>query len=179
MIPDIPHVFVTGQRSMQDAAATLEPYAGMIIEAFADGGCSPNPGAGGWGVIFNVDGKPVLTICGGAAKTTNNRMELTAAIAAVKALPPGQATIFSDSNYVVAGITSGYPQWQSRGWMKPGGKTKNLEMWLRLIGLSEAARPHWQWVRGHDGDPGNEIADQLATLGRREALTAAWRGEAA
>jgi ribonuclease HI len=129
---------------------------------YTDGACIPNPGPGGWAAVlrFNAHEK-VLT--GRAPATTNNRMELTAAVEALKALnQPCQVDIYTDSEYLKRGITEWLPGWRRRGWKRKGGALANVDLWQAL---DAALRQHpvtWHWVRGHAGDPHNERVDQLA-----------------
>jgi len=133
------------------------------VEIFTDGACSGNPGPGGWGVILRARGAE-KELSGSEPLTTNNRMELMAAIAALEALKrPCQVKLYTDSQYLRDGITQWLPAWKARGW-RTSGKTpvKNLDLWQRL---EAAAAPHdieWHWVRGHAGHPENERADALA-----------------
>ncbi|MGE0501559.1 MAG: ribonuclease HI [Rhizobiaceae bacterium] len=136
------------------------------VEIFTDGACSGNPGPGGWGALLRYNGK-VKELSGGEADTTNNRMELRAAIEALGALKePVAVDLYTDSNYVREGIMSWLAGWKRRGWRTADNKpVKNVELWQAL----DAARsPHtvtWHWVKGHDGHPENERADELARLG--------------
>ncbi len=141
------------------------------ILAYTDGACSGNPGPGGWGVLLVArDGDRVLkerALSGGAADTTNNRMELLAAIHALEALDrPSRITIVTDSAYVKNGITSWLHGWKKNGWRTAAKKpVKNEDLWRRL---DEAAARHdvrWEWVKGHAGHPENERADELAREG--------------
>lgn len=140
------------------------------VEIHTDGACRGNPGPGGWGAVL-AHGERVRELCGGEADTTNNRMELMAAIQALEALREGCAVVLhTDSTYVRNGITEWMANWRRRGWKTAAGKpVKNRELWQRL---DEAAKRHeidWRWVRGHAGDPGNERADTLANRGLEEA----------
>jgi ribonuclease HI len=143
----------------------------QVVEIYTDGACSGNPGPGGWGALL-MYGDRVREICGGeAAGTTNNRMELMAAIQALEALTrPATVHLHTDSVYVRSGITKWLPNWKRNGWRTAGKKeVKNADLWQRL---DAAAKPHeiqWLWVKGHAGDPGNERADALANQGMREA----------
>jgi ribonuclease HI len=133
------------------------------VEIFTDGACSGNPGPGGWGAILRY-GAVEKELSGGAAATTNNRMELMAAMAALEALKrPCRVTLYTDSQYLRDGITKWLPAWKRRGWRTADKKPiKNIDFWQRL---EAAAAPHeieWHWVRGHAGHPENERADALA-----------------
>ncbi len=133
------------------------------VEIYTDGGCRGNPGPGGWGVLL-IAGDARRELSGAEPATTNNRMELTAAIEALKALKrPVRATLYTDSKYVCTGIEEWLPQWRQRGWKTADRKpVKNQDLWQAL---DEARVPHqiqWQWVKGHAGNAGNERVDQLA-----------------
>lgn len=141
------------------------------IFAYTDGACSGNPGPGGWGVLMRaVSGETVLRereLSGGEANTTNNRMELLAAINALEALDrPSAITIVTDSQYVKNGVTGWIHGWKRNGWRTSARKpVKNVELWQRL---DEAQARHdvtWEWVKGHAGHPENERADELARTG--------------
>ena len=137
-----------------------------MYEIFTDGACSGNPGPGGWGALINgPDGENELT--GGAADTTNNRMELQAAIEALKSLPTGSAvTLTTDSTYVKDGITSWIKNWKARGWKTAAKKpVKNIDLWQSLDAECARHQVDWQWVKGHAGHAGNERADELARMG--------------
>ncbi|OIO71755.1 MAG: ribonuclease HI [Zetaproteobacteria bacterium CG_4_9_14_3_um_filter_49_83] len=136
------------------------------IEAFTDGACSGNPGPGGWGVWLRY-GKHEKELCGGEPNTTNQRMELQAAIEALKALKkPCAITIFSDSKYVVDGITSWIHGWKKNGWKNTAKKpVANAELWQQLDTLNAIHDVKWQWIKGHAGHEGNERADALARQG--------------
>ncbi|WP_247996521.1 ribonuclease HI [Brucella tritici] len=136
------------------------------IEAFTDGACSGNPGPGGWGAILRWNGN-VKELKGGEADTTNNRMELMAAISALSALKePCEVDLYTDSVYVRDGISGWIEGWKRNGWKTAAKKpVKNSELWQAL---DEARRPHrvnWHWVKGHAGHPENERADELAREG--------------
>ncbi|MBZ0130769.1 MAG: ribonuclease HI [Rhodobacteraceae bacterium] len=137
--------------------------------AYTDGACSGNPGPGGWGVLLRaLDGGRVVKercLCGGAAETTNNRMELMAAISALEALErPSPITIVTDSSYVKDGITRWIHAWKRNGWKKKGG-LKNVDLWQRLDQAQARHDVTWEWVKGHAGHPENERADELAREG--------------
>ena len=134
-----------------------------IIEIFTDGACSGNPGPGGWGAVLRWRGTE-KELSGGEPSTTNNRMELMAAIAALEALKrPSKITLHTDSTYVMDGITKWIHGWKRNGWKTAAKKpVKNAELWQRL---DEARKRHeidWKWVKGHAGHPENERADKLA-----------------
>ena len=137
--------------------------------AYTDGGCSGNPGPGGWGVVLQArDGDAVVKdreLSGGAPDTTNNRMELMAAIMALEALErPSQITIVTDSTYVRNGITGWIHGWKRNGWKTSAKKpVKNADLWQRLDTAQARHQVTWDWVKGHAGHPENERADDLAT----------------
>ena len=136
------------------------------VEIFTDGACSGNPGPGGWGALMRF-GAREKELSGGATETTNNRMELMAAISALEALKaPCRVTLTTDSVYVRDGITKWIANWQRNGWKTASRKpVKNAELWQRL---DEARARHtidWRWVKGHAGHPENERADELARQG--------------
>ena len=137
-----------------------------MVTIFTDGACSGNPGPGGWGArLETADG--VTELKGGETSTTNNRMELMAAIEALASLPDGtQVTLTTDSTYVKDGITSWVTNWKKRGW-KPAAKkpVKNVDLWQALDAQSARHNIDWQWVKGHAGHAGNERADELARMG--------------
>ncbi|MXX88715.1 MAG: ribonuclease HI [Boseongicola sp. SB0677_bin_26] len=142
------------------------------VRAFIDGACAPNPGSGGWGVLlFFKDGNRVLRereLSGGVARTTNNRMELLAAIHALEALDsPSRITVCTDSTYVREGITRWIHRWKVNGWQAVDGRpVRNADLWRRLDAARSAHDASWEWVRGHAGNRGNERADGLARQGR-------------
>ncbi|MEL7542209.1 MAG: ribonuclease HI [Pseudomonadota bacterium] len=140
------------------------------VTIYTDGACSGNPGPGGWGAIL-ISGEHRKEMHGGDAATTNNRMELQAAVSALDALKSAsQVDLYTDSNYVRDGITKWIHGWKRNGWKTAAKKpVKNEELWRAL---DEAARRHtieWHWVKGHAGNPENERADELARLGTQEA----------
>jgi ribonuclease HI len=140
-----------------------------IVEIYTDGACKGNPGVGGWGVLLQHAGK-TRELHGGEALTTNNRMELTAVIRALEALKHGsQVRVHTDSQYVQLGIRDWIHDWKKRGWRTVDKKpVKNEDLWRRLDELAGAHDVEWIWVRGHDGNAGNERADELANLGVAE-----------
>ncbi len=134
------------------------------VQIFTDGACSGNPGPGGWGAILRY-GAHEKELSGGACETTNNRMELTAVIAALEALKePCSVTLTTDSRYVADGVAKGWAAgWRSRGWKKADGKPAlNPDLWERLLTLLEKHKVEIVWVRGHAGHPENERCDRLA-----------------
>ncbi|MBG0808976.1 ribonuclease HI [Methylosinus sp. H3A] len=136
------------------------------VAIWTDGACSGNPGPGGWGAILRF-GEREKEICGGETGTTNNRMELTAAIEALEALTrPCHVDLHTDSQYVRDGITSWLKGWKARGWKTADRKpVKNMDLWTRLDAAAERHEVAWHWVRGHAGDEMNERADALARKG--------------
>lgn len=140
------------------------------IEIYTDGACKGNPGPGGWGAWLRV-GQHEKELWGGEARTTNNRMELTAVIQALAALrQPSRVVVHTDSEYVKNGITTWIHAWKTRGWLTADRKpVKNVDLWQRLDALRAQHDVQWRWVRGHAGDPGNERADALANRGVAEA----------
>ena len=139
--------------------------------AYTDGACSGNPGPGGWGVLMRaMDGDTVLKereLSGGEANSTNNRMELLAAINALEALGRTSAiTIITDSQYVKNGVTGWIHGWKRNGWKTAAKKpVKNVELWQRLEAAQAGHQVTWEWVKGHAGHPENERADELARAG--------------
>ena len=138
------------------------------ISIHTDGSCLGNPGPGGWAALLRY-GQKERELVGGEGQTTNNRMELMAAIAALEALTePCQVTLHIDSQYVRQGITEWMPSWVRRGWKTAGGDpVKNRDLWERLHAAAGRHRIEWKWVKGHNGDPDNERVDVLA---RNEAM---------
>jgi ribonuclease HI len=144
------------------------------VQAFTDGACRGNPGPGGWGVLLRA-GTHEKEICGGELSTTNNRMELTAAIEALRSLKqPCRVELYTDSKYVRSGITDWVHAWRARGWRTADRKpVKNQDLWEALSALAERHEVEWHWVRGHAGHPENERADALANRGLEEMLARA------
>ena len=139
-----------------------------MIEIHTDGACLGNPGPGGWAALLRCNDVE-RELCGGEPQTTNNRMELMAAIAALEALTrPCAAVLHSDSKYVLQGISEWLPGWKRKGWKTAGGAAvKNQDLWQRLDAAAAPHRVQWQWVKGHAGHPENERVDALA---RAQAL---------
>lgn len=146
----------------------MTPVLHYVI--YTDGGCDPNPGPGGWAAII-LDGQTKKEISGADPKTTNNRMELTAAIEALKAIPePAKVTLFTDSQYLQRGIEEWMPGWLKRNWKGSSGPVANQDLWKELLA---AAKPHqvtWRWLRGHTGDLHNTRADWLVHQARKKLL---------
>ncbi|MSO81013.1 MAG: ribonuclease HI [Alphaproteobacteria bacterium] len=151
--------------------ATLPPAK---VEIFTDGACLGNPGPGGWGVLLRTGGHE-RELSGGEPLTTNNRMELTAAIAGLEALKrAARVTLWTDSTYVRDGITRWIRGWKANGWRTADRKpVKNVDLWQRLEAAAEPHTIDWRWVRGHDGHPENERVDQLASAAARAARSGA------
>ena len=149
------------------------------IIAFTDGACSGNPGPGGWGVVLQArKGEAVLKereLKGGAKETTNNRMELTAAIEALEAMGrPSAVRLVTDSTYVRDGITKWIHGWKRNGWKTAAKKpVKNADLWQALEAATERHDISWEWVKGHAGHPENERADELARAGMAPFKTSA------
>ncbi len=137
-----------------------------MIEIFTDGACSGNPGPGGWGVLI-IDGDTREELCGGDSETTNNRMELMAAIRALEETPDDRPVrLHTDSQYVKNGINEWIKGWKRNGWKTAAKKpVKNKDLWEALDALTQDREIEWRWVKGHAGHPGNERADELARQG--------------
>jgi len=133
------------------------------VEIYTDGACSGNPGPGGWGVLLRY-GTHEKELNGGEVETTNNRMELKAAIEGLAALKEGcQVTVTTDSSYVRNGMTQWVPTWQKNNWITSSKKpVKNKDLWLALLEQAARHEIEWRWVKGHSGHPDNERADELA-----------------
>ncbi|MGI5150590.1 ribonuclease HI [Plantactinospora sp. CA-294935] len=152
----------------------------QVVQIYTDGACSGNPGPGGWGAVLRYGTVEKELHGGEAVATTNNRMELMAAIQALESLTrPVTVQIYVDSTYVRDGITKWLPNWKRNGWQTAAKQpVKNADLWQRL---EAAAAPHqvrWHWVKGHAGHPENERADQLAVRGIREATAERGRSPA-
>ena len=133
------------------------------VEIYTDGACRGNPGPGGWGVLLRANGKE-RELCGGELHTTNNRMELMAAIEALTALSrPCEVALYTDSEYVRRGISEWLEGWKRAGWRTAARKpVKNEDLWRRLEAIAATHRVEWHWVKGHAGHPENERCDELA-----------------
>ena len=158
--------------AMTTSTSTTTPA--QAVQAFTDGACLGNPGPGGWAALLRYGGRE-RELSGGEPDTTNNRMELLAAISALEGLSrPCQIDLYTDSRYVQQGIQSWLPRWRSNGWRTSDGKpVKNQDLWQRL---AAAAQPHtvrWHWVRGHSGHIENERVDELARVAAQQ-----WRSGA-
>jgi len=138
----------------------MEDLPTVII--YTDGACDPNPGPGGWGVLLRY-GNREETLSGSEPDTTNNRMELTAAIQAIRALNrPCRIILNTDSDYLKKGITEWMPAWKARHWRRKEGKLANVELWQELDALLQSHQVEWRWVRAHAGNPYNQRVDRLA-----------------
>lgn len=157
----------------ESAAGAEAPGATPLVELFTDGACLGNPGPGGWGVLLRWRGHE-KELSGGEAMTTNNRMELTAAIEGLAALRrPSVIRLYTDSIYLRDGITRWITGWKRNGWRTADRKAvKNADLWLRLEEVAGRHRIEWCWIKGHAGHPENERADALATAAARQARDA-------
>jgi len=155
---------------------TAEPARG-VVEIYTDGACSGNPGPGGWGAVLRYGSHGKELRGGEAAPTTNNRMELMAAIQALESLTkPSVVHLHTDSSYLRNGILSWLPGWKRNGWRTANKQpVKNEDLWRRLDAAAARHDVHWLWVKGHAGNPGNERADELANRGMAEAVAASRR----
>ncbi len=151
------------------ATAAMPAATDNPVIIYTDGACKGNPGPGGWGVVLSRNGR-TLELYGGEFYTTNNVMELTAAIKALEALKqPLPVRLITDSAYLVDGMVKYREGWKAQDWCKSRGKpVANAELWKRLDELTSIHAVEWVWVRGHTGEAGNERADQLANLGVRQ-----------
>jgi len=144
-----------------------------LIDIYTAGACKGNPGPGGWGVLLQ-SASAQKELFGGERSTTNNRMEMTAVIEALSALKrPCRVVLHVDSQYVLKGMTEWLPGWKARGWKTASKElVKNVDLWQRLDALVQQGghQIEWRWVRGHNGDPGNERADELANQGVASVL---------
>ena len=147
-------------------------HTGGSVEIYTDGACSGNPGPGGWGVLLTYGDQSKELSGGEASATTNNRMELMAAIQALESLTrPTRVRLHTDSAYLRNGITSWLPTWKRNNWRTASKQpVKNEELWRRLDAAAARHEVEWLWVKGHAGNPGNERADALANKGMAEAI---------
>jgi ribonuclease HI len=137
------------------------------ITIYTDGACDPNPGKGGWAAVILENGQQ-RTLSGSEPNSTNNRMELTAAIEGLKAVQASAPVVlYCDSEYVKKGITEWIIAWKKKGWRRPGGVLANIDLWQELDRQNTSHRVTWQWVHGHAGHPMNELADRLAVQARK------------
>lgn len=142
---------------------------------YTDGACDPNPGPGGWAAVLMYKDR-MKEMSGYETKTTNNRMELIAAIEALNSLKrPCSVTVHTDSQYLQRGITEWMARWKRRGWLRGRGKVKNLDLWQELDALTQKHDVKWQWVPGHAGHQYNERCDQLAREAIKKVTTSAAR----
>jgi ribonuclease HI len=141
------------------------------VEIYTDGACSPNPGPGGWGAVLRYGGHERDLYGPDPGPTTNNRMELMAAIQALETLTrPSVVRLYTDSAYVRNGVLSWIAKWKRNGWLTSGKEpVKNADLWLRLEAATSRHEVEWHWVKGHAGHPDNERADRLAVRGAKEA----------
>lgn len=161
---------------------TGEPAASLpSVTIYTDGGADPNPGPGGWGaVLIHPAGGRIIELSGGEPHSTNNRMELTAAIRALEALERrSRVHLVTDSQYLRLGVTRWLPDWVARGWRRRVGEVQNLDLWRRLDELTRRHELSWAWVKGHSGDPHNERADRLAAAAIRAQRAALRPGSVA
>ena len=132
------------------------------INVYTDGSCEPNPGPGGWAAII-LEGKQETILKGCQKQSTNNRMELTAAVRSLESLPAASLVLFyTDSQYLMRGITEWLPRWVARNWRTTSGKVANQDLWEALVKAVQRHQIEWQWVRGHAGDAMNNQVDRLA-----------------
>ena len=137
------------------------------VTIYTDGACEPNPGPGGWAALL-LFGKHEKVLSGAEHQTTNNRMELTAAVQALSALTqPARVDFYTDSEYLRRGITEWLPDWRRRGWKRKGGKLANIDLWQALEAALQGHDISWHWVRGHAGDRFNQRVDSLARRAMR------------
>jgi len=132
------------------------------VEIYCDGACSGNPGPGGWAAVILANGRR-QELSGGEKETTNNRMEIMAALNALRALrQPSQVTFYTDSSYLLNGATDWLPEWKRQNWKRKKGKLANIDLWQELDRELNRHKVRWMWVRGHAGNPLNEYVDRLA-----------------
>lgn len=152
--------------SVKAARESLRAATQAIVHC--DGCCHPNPGPGGWGLLIDVATGRRVELCGGKRQTTNNGMEMTAAIVALSVLPPECAiTIISDSQYLIKGASIWMAGWKRNGFLRGGAPIPNADLWREMDALTDGRPLTWKWVRGHNGHAGNERADALASRGIR------------
>ncbi len=158
-------------------ASNTEKKTGLV-SLYTDGACRGNPGPGGWGASLRY-GDRRKDLYGGEPKTTNNRMELMAVIQGLQALKrPSEVAVYTDSRYVLDGMTKWLANWKKNGWKTAARKpVKNADLWQRLDASLQPHRVDWHWVKGHAGDEGNECADALANRGIDEMLAGSQRHE--
>ncbi len=140
-----------------------------LVTIYTDGACEPNPGQGGWAALLRF-GKHEKVLTGCEPDTTNNRMELTAAVEALKTLKePCRVDLYTDSEYMHRGITEWLPGWRRRGWKRKGGKLANPDLWQQLEACLGEHEVTWHWVKGHAGNPSNQRVDSLARKAMRQS----------
>jgi ribonuclease HI len=154
-----------------DRVVSLPADPDRVVEIWTDGGCKPNPGPGGWAAILKYR-DVIKELSGADAKTTNNRMELTAAASALESLKrPCDVVLHTDSQYLKDGITRWSTGWIRKNWIgSTGDPVANIDLWQRILAAAKIHRIDWRWVRGHAGNDMNERADRLATEARRNAF---------
>jgi ribonuclease HI len=155
----------------KDVTVSLPVDPDQVVDIWTDGGCKPNPGPGGWSAILVYRGVE-KELSGYEADTTNNRMELTAAAAALETLKrPCQVRLYTDSEYLKNGITRWHQGWVRKNWRNAAGDpVKNMDLWRRILDAAATHNVEWHWVRSHVGIPLNERADKLATQAREDGL---------
>lgn len=158
--------------------ARVVPVSGEVVELFTDGACRGNPGPGGWGVLMRYRDHE-KSLYGGEADTTNNRMELMAAIQGLEALKrPCRVRLTTDSRYLKEGFTAWLSAWQRRGWRRADkNPVKNADLWQRLVAAASRHAIEWCWIKGHAGHPENERADALANQGIEQLLSGRSEGQ--
>ena len=154
--------------SEEQVTVTPGPHAQQTVEVWTDGGCKPNPGPGGWAAVLRY-GEHERELSGADPRTTNNRMELTAATEALETLKrPCRVVLHTDSEYLRNGITRWHVGWVRKNWRSSTGEpVKNIDLWQRLLAAAAKHQIEWRWVRGHSGNVMNERADELATRARK------------
>lgn len=173
----VPPVAVENVEAVASATESPHPAAGRLSATiFTDGAAEGNPGPGGYCAIVRVPGRPDRELSGSSIHTTNNKMELTAAIAGLRAAIDAGAddiTVVTDSEYLVKGMTEWLPEWERRGWKTWAGQpVKNKDLWQQLVSLTRGRNVRWQWIKGHAGHPENERCDLVATASARRAARA-------
>ncbi len=139
---------------------------GSTITIYSDGGCDPNPGPGGWAALI-IDGKTRREISGAEEKSTNNRMELTAAIEALRTIEEKACiTLYTDSQYLKKGMDEWMPRWLAKNWRGTSGPVANQDLWQELLKVSGRHQVTWRWLRGHSGNTDNERVDRLCRIAR-------------
>jgi ribonuclease HI len=140
------------------------------VIVYTDGACYGNPGPGAWAALINIDGNERM-LSGGEHETTNNRMELTAALKALQGIPGALAVaVYTDSEYLRLGITEWLPEWKANNWKRKGGRLKNKDLWQLLDKVTSGRKVEWHWLKGHAGNPQNERVDRMARVALRKYL---------